>query len=391
MKACFVHDHYFVYNNENKFYYDGSGGVFDEKMWSRYLEVFDSLIVIGREKESLPNKLVKSSSENVSFELINDLATGIDRFTKRNQVKKKLEISLSKVEFVIVRLPSILGYIAQEICIEQNKKYVLEIVACPLDAYWNYGNIAGKILAPFEYYKLKRAVKKSDSSIYVTQFFLQNRYPNNSETVAISNVNIDEVILKEKAVEFYKSYNKEKKVFAIGLIGSFHVKYKGHVEVLKAIKFLKEEKQLTNIKVYFVGTGDAQWVIDYAKKLNVLDQLEIVGTVKAGKDGIIPFLDNIHLYVHPSKQEGLPRVVIEALSRGRLALGSTAAGIPELLDSEYLHKPGDWEKLAQDIKYIYDNEDIWCTNIIKNIDKAEEYLEFKLQKKRINYLKKVSC
>ena len=88
VKACFVHDHYFVYNNENKFYYDGSGGVFDEKMWSRYLEVFDSLIVIGREKESLPNKLVKSSSENVSFELINDLATGIDRFTKRNQVKK---------------------------------------------------------------------------------------------------------------------------------------------------------------------------------------------------------------------------------------------------------------------------------------------------------------
>ena len=119
--------------------------------------------------------------------------------------------------------------------------------------------------------------------------------------------------------------------------------------------------------------------------------MEIVGTVKAGKDGIIPFLDNIHLYVHPSKQEGLPRVVIEALSRGRLALGSTAAGIPELLDSEYLHKPGDWEKLAQDIKYIYDNEDIWCTNIIKNIDKAEEYLEFKLQKKRVNYLKKVSC
>src|SRR5690606_14381450 len=101
-----------------------------------------------------------------------------------------------------------------------------------------------------------------------------------------------------------------------------------------------ENKNITRLKVYLVGTGDPSWVINLANNLGVSDQVEIVGTLKSGKDGVLPFLDTMHLYAHPSKQEGLPRVVIEALSRGRLAVGSSAAGIPELIDEKFLHSPG---------------------------------------------------
>ncbi|WP_293887111.1 MULTISPECIES: glycosyltransferase [unclassified Sphingobacterium] len=389
MKAAFIHDHYFVYNKEDKKVYDGSGGVFDYKLWKRYLAVFDSLIVVGRRKDDLPNKLIDSTYENVSFELRDELKSGKDRFFKKNLIKKEIEKTLRKVDFAIIRLPSTLGYIAQEVCEENKIKYTLEIVACPWDAYTNYGNISGKIIAPIEYFKLKTATKNAPACIYVTKHFLQKRYPTRCNSRAISNVNISEVIDKEKAIDFYRSYSVGQE-FKIALIGSFHVKYKGHVEAIKALSSLKNQYNILNIKLYFVGTGDAGWVREYANELGVGNSIEIVGTLKAGSEGILPFLDGVHLYIHPSKQEGLPRVVIEALSRGRISLGSTAAGIPELLDKEFLHRPGDWKKLAEDIRRIYTDSLKWDRIILSNLSKAEEYLEDNLQQIRFEYLKQIS-
>ena len=359
MKAAFIHDHYFVHNVKDGKYYDGSGGVFDEKLWNRYLAIFDSLIVIGRQKDELPNKLVDSTCDNVSFELVGDLKRNIDRFVKKKNIENKIAKTLSKVDFAIIRLPSILGYIAQKICIENNIEYVLEIVACPWDAYVNYGSIKGKLIAPIEFRKLKAATNKSSNTIYVTQNFLQNRYPASGKTIGISNVNIDEVINSNVKDTFFANFNPENDEFKIALIGSFHVKYKGHIEALKALKTIIENKSIANPKLYLVGTGNADWIMQYAKNHGLIEYVEIVGTIKAGKEGIFPFLDKIHLYIHPSKQEGLPRVVIEALSRGRLALGSTAAGIPELIERQYLHKPGDWSTLANGIKEIYLDRSNW--------------------------------
>ncbi len=387
IKAAFIHDHYFVYNPSDGIYYDGSGGVFEKKLWQRYLELFDSLIVVGRKKDALPNKLVDSTFENVSFELRDELRSGISRFTKKSAIKKGLSVTLSKVDFAIIRVPSVLGYIAQEICIENNIKYTLEVVACSWDAYWNYGNISGKLMAPIEYYKLKSVVSKAKACIYVTKKFLQSRYPANCEYESISNVNIDSTIEKSIKDQFYANYVQGEE-FRIALIGSFHVKYKGHVEILKALYYLKTAHKLNNLKIYFVGTGDPSWVVNLSKSLNIFECVEIIGTLKAGKEGILPFLDRMHLYVHPSKQEGLPRVVIEALSRGRLVLGSRAAGIPELIEEEFLHKPGDWKELAEGIKNIYDKHNNWQSISDRNLKLSSDYLEDALQYKRINYLNK---
>jgi glycosyltransferase involved in cell wall biosynthesis len=53
-------------------------------------------------------------------------------------------------------------------------------------------------------------------------------------------------------------------------------------------------------------------------------------------DEVFDWLDTIDIYVQPSKQEGLPRAQIEAMSRGVPSFGSKAGGIPELLDREFI-------------------------------------------------------
>ncbi len=382
MKAIFVHDHYFVHDADEDIYYDGSGGSFTAYMWNRYLAIFDKLIVIGRKKESLPNKLVVSSADNVEFFLIDDIKKSVDKILKAKLIRKKLREKIRDVDFVICRVPSTLGYLAIDECRAQNKNYLTEVVGCPFDAYWNYGGIITKFIAPLQWLNLKMYARKSLNTVYVTQEFLQKRYPTSNRSIGISNVNLNNVVDVEPVLDFYKN---KFSIFNIGLIGSFHVKYKGHKEALKALKRVVDSG-LKRIKLHLVGTGDYYWVQELAEEMGISQYVNFVGLLEVGEKGILPFLDSLHLYIHPSKQEGLPRVVLEAMSRGRLVLGSSVAGVPELIEEKFLHTPGDWKKLADQIIYIYNNKTEWSSIVRKNIQVASGYTEDILQANRIKFI-----
>src|SRR5690606_10759797 len=289
MKAVFVHDHNFVHDKKNDIIYDGSGGAFDKHLWNRYLKIFDHLTVVGREVEKLPNNLVNSTAPDVQFELFNIEITAKNFLFNDRIIVDKLTQIINSNDFAILRLPSRLGSLGVDICRKINKKYVLEIVGDPFEAYWYHGHWAGKILAPFELYRLKSLVKKSSYNIYVTNSILQKRYPSKFNSIGISNVRLESLIDNERILHYYKSdYDKIK----IGLIGSFHVKYKGHIEALKALKSLIL-MGYNNLELNLVGTGDSNWVLTLAEELGVLKHIKIIGALKSGLNGIFPFLDDM--------------------------------------------------------------------------------------------------
>src|SRR5690606_15615778 len=51
---------------------------------------------------------------------------------------------------------------------------------------------------------------------------------------------------------------------------------------------------------------------------------------------VFDWLESIDIYVQPSRQEGLPRALIEAMSKGLPAFGARTGGIPELIEDKYL-------------------------------------------------------
>jgi Glycosyltransferase len=111
------------------------------------------------------------------------------------------------------------------------------------------------------------------------------------------------------------------------------------------------------------------------------DYCRIVGRLKAGKE-VFEFLDSLDLYLHPSRQEGLPRAVIEAMSRGCPVLASSIAGIPELLAPEFLHKPGDSKKLSDDIIAVLSDVNLREKMAITNFKTAKEYNKEILEERR---------
>ena len=65
--------------------------------------------------------------------------------------------------------------------------------------------------------------------------------------------------------------------------------------------------------------------------LDLRDRIVSRGRIPTGAP-IFEFLDSLDLYLQFSRGgEGLPRALVEGMSRGCPAIGSTVGGIPELL------------------------------------------------------------
>ena len=82
-----------------------------------------------------------------------------------------------------------------------------------------------------------------------------------------------------------------------------------------------------------------------AKELSVEDQVVIEG--RLAHEQMFSWLDEMDLYIQPSMTEGMPRSLIEAMSRGLPALGSQTGGIPELLGPDCTFPRKDVDTIAK--------------------------------------------
>jgi len=244
-----------------------------------------------------------------------------------------LRDELDKSDCLIARLPSRIGALAVRIAVEMNKPYLVELVGCPWDSLRHH-SWQGKMVAPFAYYGTKKIVEDAEYVVYVTSEFLQERYPTKGKWIACSDVALEESDDKILEARISKIKNKPKsEPIIVGTIGAVDIKYKGQQNVIKALARLKEQG-LHNFQYQLVGDGDQSYLRSVAQKFGVAEQVKFLG--KMSHQEVFKWLDSIDVYIQPSKTEGLPRSLIEAMSRGLPCFGSRAGGIPELLDDDYL-------------------------------------------------------
>ena len=104
-------------------------------------------------------------------------------------------------------------------------------------------------------------------------------------------------------------------------------------------------------------------------------------------DQMSDFLDNSDVFVFPTKAEGLPRCVIEAMAKGLPVVSTPVSGIPELLDMQYLVDYADVAALAEKIKQIITNKEVYEAASRSNFCKALEYEASVLQLRRDEFYK----
>lgn len=388
MKLLFVHSHIFKYDHYGNFYSDGK---LTYQMWkNRYLISFKELIVAGRgQKVHRTDNLNKSSGSRVSHVILPNLSTLRGRYKNVKKLKTKLFELIKSTDLLVARMPSTHAYHAIKIAKKLKKPYVVEVVGDGFTSLWTHGSIFGKVLAPIIYIRNRKIIKDSSYLIYVTKYHLQKRYPHNSGALSINASNVDiektdkSVLLKRKT----KIKNmKNNELIKIGLIGSYSSKYKGIDTAIKSIKTLKEKG--FNCQLFVLGNGNNKWLIKLAKKLGIENNIIFTGTLPGGQE-VFKWLDALDVYIQPSLTEGLPRALIEAMSRGLPCVGSSVGGIPELLEKKFIHSPKSSKETNQIIEYLLLNPTLMLEQAEKNFCQAKEYNSSVLNNRRKEFWSQV--
>lgn len=352
-----------------------------DEMYSRYYTLADRIVIAIRINNTLKSevetKLSKINITPVKMVPCPNIASIKGFFINRKKAKDIIRIEVLKAGCVIARLPSLIGFLGVHYARLYNVPYFIEVVACPWDAYWNH-SFLGKLIAPFIYLVTKKQVKNAPYALYVTNRFLQERYPCKGITVACSDVSLPAIenIVLEKRLKKISTMDLSKKII-IGTTAAVNIKYKGQQYIIKALGRLKKEG-LDNYEYHLVGGGDNSYLKTVAKKYDVTDQVKFIGPVPHNQ--VFNWLDTIDLYCQPSRQEGLPRALVEAMSRGCPAIGAKTGGIPELIMPEYIFSNGNMKEICDLLKLFTDKNQLikqarTCFNKAKEFE--SEYLNDK--------------
>jgi glycosyltransferase involved in cell wall biosynthesis len=383
MKALFCHDHH---------YYNANGAVvskgqYHNAVWDRYLNHVDGLTVLGRDGGALTGPIDgvnTAGRDGVSFELLKDTNSFKGLFNRR-QSKETIRLLVADHDLIILRGISEIGKMAFDEARRQGKMIAMEMVACAWDELWYHGSIKAKLYAPYRFMIARHMAQNANAIIYVSQKFLQNRYPSNAPIqAAASNVQIDRD-------SFSDAPPPTRDFFKIGLIGTLKNRLKGVHIAIEAAKILKT-RNLNNFRIHILGPGDAfaaphqfgQMAIDKG----VADTIIFDGLRTSGAP-VLEWIRDLDLYIQPSFQEGVPRATIEAMSQCRAVIGSNAGGIAELLDNTCVIRRGDATALADKIEWMIKNPDIQKEQASRNYIEARKYTMDKLAPIRQNFWGKV--
>lgn len=384
MDLVFVYEDKIAKDAQDNYY---MGSAFSQAVFDRYLQHFDHITLLMRKADIAPDdvkalaRMNKLNTEKIDVVILPNLTANVKSYFSRKlrrEFRKTVVENITPERAVIIRAPSSSGTIAAKHCRKIGKPFLVEAVGCPWDSLWNH-SLRGKITAPRSWFNFRRTMKHATYAVYVTSEFLQRRYPTLGKNTAISDVELqpmDDSLLDKRLEKMEKHSGKVK----LATAAAVNVAFKGQQFVIEALAKLKEQGD-TNFEYHLAGGGDNSALKSLAEQLGVSEQVIFEGSLP--HDEMFAWLDNMDLYIQPSLQEGLPRAVVEAMSRGLPALGARTGGIPELLGEEYIFERKSIDgivKLLSEITYAD-----MTAMAKKNFGHAKGFQKDLLEKKRFDF------
>ena len=362
--------------------FDSQGNVytdanFNENIWNRYRKYCDELTVLLRRETHIYSPEEAMEKFNIfdvsksKYETMPDLYRPIDNFFKfsiRKQIKHAIESEVKKADKIIIRSVSdIYTNLAVYYAKKYNKPYLIEVTTFIYESLW-YHSLKGKLIARYQENKCKKAVYESKYAVYVTEEALQKRYPCKGKVLGCSDVDVEEMdnnALDNRLDKISVPKNK----LIIGTAAFLDVEWKGQKYVIYALQKLKEQG-ITTFEYQLIGAGTGEKLKKLIEKLNLQDQVKIIGALEHEK--VFDWLESIDIYVQPSFQEGLCRALVEAMSRGCPVLASDVGGNYELLEKEYLFEKGDADEIANKLLIFVDPKKR-KESTIENFERSKKY------------------
>ena len=346
-RVLFVHNGPLYRGPDGQMY----GTHFTEAVKERYLLLGDHVTFLMREAriEGSTEGFSPISPSHFDFVAVPDLLSPKKRILNHARAMRTIEAEVRRADVVVARIPSMTSRLAVRWARKLGNPYMIECVACNWDALWNH-HWKAKLSAPWYFLMQKAVVRESPYVVYVTEEFLQRRYPTQGRQVAISNVQLQPTsnAVLEQRLQRIRSRAEGSQALRLVTVADVAVPYKGQGDVIAVLPALADAG--LSVEYHLIGGGDPARLKTLACRHRVEDRVIFHGARR--HEEVFQLLDDMDIYVQPSRQEGLPRAVIEAMSRALPVVGARTGGIPELLAPHRVVRPGAGEGLAEALKAL---------------------------------------
>lgn len=340
----------------------------------RYLQVFDEVVLVGRlfHKEDRSAKPV--TGERVSFHAFPAYQGPLGFLRALPAIVRAMTGAIERDAAYVLRVPATIPGLYALVLWARRIPFAVEVAADPYDGYGATA-LAGARLARLWRWLFVTATRwqcrRAAASAYVTAHALQRRYPpgNPRATFAFTSLDLDDDC-------FAPSPSPVAAIAAPGplhvvMVGNMQKSLKGHDVLLQALARLRERG--FDLRTTLIGFGESQPKFEaLAAELGLADRVAFTGKLPAGGP-IRDILDTADLFVLPSRQEGLPRALLEAMARGLPAVASDVGGTSELLPAHALVRADDVDGLAEAMARFLSDPALRAREAARNLEVARGY------------------
>lgn len=367
-----------------------SSGVFTPSFFTRYLAVFSHVVAAARIQEvaNVPPDHHPVADARISFAAIPWYHGLMGYLRARRQVIAALRASLATAEAVVLRVPSPLAGRLHPWLLHHMRPYAVEVVGDPWEVF--APGVVRHPLRPFIRRRLRQELRAhcagACAAAYVTAHTLQQRYPIAQSIPSFAASSIE---LPDHAFIHQPRHFADRPVpLRVVCVGTMSQKYKGQDVLLRAVARCRDGGA-TQVQVCFVGDGRFRSEFEQlTASLGLSGQVRFTGHL-AGREAVIAELDAADTCIMPSRTEGLPRALIEAMARGLPCLGTRVGGIPELLEEDALIPTDNHQALAHAIVTKL-GDPMWLTaSAARNLTVARTYHQDLLHERRTRFYQAV--
>ena len=230
------------------------------------------------------------------------------------------------------------------------KKFIFEVQG---DIFDYPGKVGGRVHSSLVKFFSRVLVKQADYIRIVSPFLFEplDKLNINREKIFLVPPRCDSKLFSEQNVSEEKPEVFKKNQYNLLFVGNLLIA-KGVDILLEAFALIAKEK--SSIAMVFVGDGEEkERLIARSKELGISDKVTFLGRVEYNS---IPTLMNYaDILILPSIEEGVGRVLLEAMSMHLPIIASNVGGIPWVIDDKkdgLLFEVGEIDSLKEKVLFL---------------------------------------
>ncbi|GAB4368058.1 MAG: hypothetical protein OHK0021_11370 [Bryobacter sp.] len=349
------------------------------------LEVFDRVRVIARATPvgSIPERANELTGPRLEFLPVPYYVGPWEYARKHFAVQRVVREATSLDGAFLFRIPSHVAFAIARGLRQQGRPFGVELLTDP-DSFFTHGlsrHSSAVLFKPYFCRETRKLCSTASAVNYVSGKSAQRANPCQpgawSDTISDVELGPDAFLARESRPSPPAGPSPLVKAVTAGALDHL---VKGQDLLLHAAAHCHAAG--VPVSIEFVGGGVMQeFLANLAARLGLSSFVHFTGMLPGAAAVRERFLA-ADIFALPSRAEGIPRALLEAMAAGLPSIGSAVGGIPDLLDPAWLVQPGNQSDLSHKLLTLAKLRQEWPSLGQRNQDKAREFAQSALAPRR---------